>query len=80
MSAKSSESQAEPLRMHSIVVDSQGDQWVRGRVWWKCLAKVDGERVRNVGRLHWSDLVRMYGPIRVLREGKRASTGGVSNV
>lgn len=57
--------------MHSVVRDRAGDQWIRGRVWWKCLARVDGVRILRVAQLHWSDLVRMYGPVEVLRVGKK---------
>lgn len=61
----------EPTKMQSVVVDADGEQWIKGRTWWRCLAKVDGIRITNVAKLHWSDMVAMYGPVRVLRIGPR---------
>lgn len=52
----------EPKRMGATVVDRDGDVWKRGRTMWTCQAPVDGGRVRRVGRLPWSALVRNYGP------------------
>lgn len=60
----------EPTRMQSVVKDASGDQWIRGRSWWRCLAHVDGVRVLNVAKLHWPDMVAMYGPVRVIRVGR----------
>lgn len=61
----------EPTKMQSVVVDADGEQWIKGRTWWRCLAKVDGVRITNVAKLHWSDMVAMYGPVQVLRIGKK---------
>lgn len=53
----------EPQKMGSRVRDRDGDTWRRGRTRWSCEAAVDGDRVRRVGRLQWSDLERLYGPL-----------------
>ncbi|WP_449408359.1 hypothetical protein [Microbacterium maritypicum] len=67
---RSLQTDAEPTKMQSIVVDQAGDQWIRGRTWWRCLARVDGVRVFNVAKMHWDEMVAQYGPVRVLRIGK----------
>lgn len=56
--------------MYSLVRDREGDVWQRGRTRWTCQAPVDGRRVLRVGRLHWSALQSMYGPLEILRVGK----------
>lgn len=61
----------EPKRMNAKVRDRDGDIWRRGRTRWTCTTPVDGERVRRVGRLHWSALVSMYGPVVVVDDGDR---------
>jgi hypothetical protein len=53
----------EPTKRGALVRDRDGDLWRRGTTRWSCLAPVDGVRVRRVGRLHWGDLVRTYGPL-----------------
>ncbi len=60
---------AEPQRRGAVVVDRDGDRWRRGNTRWNCLAPVDGVRVLRVGRLPWSALVRMYGPLTVEYDG-----------
>lgn len=56
----------EPKRRGTIVRDRDGDRWRRGSTRWTCMAAVDGVRVLRAGRLHWSALVDMYGPIRLV--------------
>jgi hypothetical protein len=56
----------EPARMGARVRDRDGDTWRKGRTRWSCEAAVDGRRVQTVGRLPWSQLERMYGPLQVL--------------
>lgn len=53
----------EPLRRGARVEDKDGDLWRRGNTRWTCEAEVDGVRVRNVGRLPWHELKRLYGPL-----------------
>lgn len=53
----------EPKRRGAVVVDKDGDHWQRGNTRWTCTAPVDGARVTRVGRLPWSALVSVYGPI-----------------
>ena len=53
----------EPKRRGALVRDRDGDLWRRGNTRWTCQAAVDGQRVLRVGRLHWSALVSMYGPL-----------------
>lgn len=55
----------EPKRRGAIVVDRDGDRWRRGNTRWNCMAQVDGVRVLRVGRLPWSALKSMYGPLRL---------------
>jgi hypothetical protein len=50
----------------ALVRDRAGDVWKRGTTRWTCQAPVDGVRIRNVGRLYWGDLTRMYGPLVVV--------------
>lgn len=55
----------EPKRRGAVVVDRDGDRWVRGTTRWTCQARVDGARVQQVARLPWYALVDRYGPVRV---------------
>ena len=50
----------------SVVIDRDGDAWRRGTTMWICLTAVDGAHVRSVARLSHSELVRLYGPIRMI--------------
>jgi hypothetical protein len=54
---------AEPLRRGTRMRDKNDHTWVRGNTRWTCTAPVDGAAVHSVGRLRWSDLWRMYGPL-----------------
>jgi len=56
----------EPKRRYSVVRDREGDLWKRGNTRWTCQTPVDGVRVLRVGRLHWTALARMYGPLTVV--------------
>lgn len=64
----------EPPRMGALVRDRDGDVWRRGRTRWTCQTPVDGVRVRRVGRLPWSGLVSMYGPLTVIDLNDRKDT------
>lgn len=59
----------EPKRRGAVVVDRDGDRWVRGTTRWTCQTPVDGRRIRSVGRLPWYALVSQYGPVRVESDG-----------
>lgn len=61
----------EPKKMYSLVRDRAGDLWERGRTRWSCLAPVDGRRIQRVARLNWSNMVSMYGPVQIVRVGKK---------
>lgn len=58
----------EPRRRYARVADADGHQWERGNTRWTCLAPINGRDVTAIGRLPWTDLVRMYGPLTVLDE------------
>lgn len=60
----------EPQKMYSLVRDKDGDIWQRGRTRWTCQTPVGSRGVTNVGRLPWYALVRQYGPLILVREGK----------
>jgi hypothetical protein len=53
----------EPKWRGTRIRDRDGDTWRRGTTRWNCEARVDGDRVRRVGRLPWHALVSMYGPL-----------------
>lgn len=53
----------EPKRRYALVRDRDGDVWRRGNTRWTCTTPVGTRGITNVGRLHWADLVRMYGPL-----------------
>lgn len=59
---------AEPKRRYAVVQDAEGHRWERGTTRWTCLSPVNGRDVTAVGRLGWSSLVSMYGPITVVDE------------
>lgn len=65
----------QPMKMGSLVRDKDGDLWRRGRTRWSCEAPVDGVRVTRVGRLPWSALHSMYGPLTVVRVGPAPREG-----
>lgn len=62
----------EPKRMGARVLDAHGDTWKRGRTRWTCEAEVDGSRIQRVARMGWSDMLREYGPVRVIDLNDRA--------
>jgi hypothetical protein len=53
----------EPKKTGAEVRDRTGDVWRRGHTRWTCTTPVDGKRIMVVGRLHWDELVKMYGPL-----------------
>lgn len=58
----------EPRRRYARVQDADGHQWERGNTRWTCLAAINGRDVTQIGRLPWSSLVSMYGPLTVVDE------------
>lgn len=60
----------EPTKRGTLVRDKDGDLWRRGNTRWSCLAVVDGERVRRVGRLPWFALLGQYGPLGLVAQAK----------
>lgn len=63
--------EAEPKRLKAKVRDKDWHLWVRGTTRWTCQTPVGTRGVTQVGRLHWSDLVSMYGPLTVVVEDPR---------
>jgi hypothetical protein len=48
----------------TLVLDRDGDVWRKGNTRWTCLVSGDGGRVRAIGRLTQSELLRQHGPVR----------------
>src|SRR4051812_11827115 len=62
---------AEPKRRKAIVRDADRHLWQRGNTRWTCLTPVGTRGVTQVGRLPWSALVDMYGPITVIDDKEK---------
>lgn len=54
------------LKRGTIVLDEAGDAWRYGNTRWTCMTPVDGTRILRVARLGTGDLIRDYGPVRII--------------